>query len=208
MGRKKQKPEESVKRAQILKMAQKLFVKQGYTEVSMDALAQAVPVSKRTLYNHFRDKKALFTAVMQNRCEFISESIERILLQGDKKIEQALTEIGRHFLSVVLSPEAINIYRTAITQVVHFPDMGKLFYASGPMRCKEIFAIYLQKTHDGGTLHIPDAKRASEVFFSMLVGRMQMRMLLGVEKRISQKEIEEHIQYVIGVFLRGQLPGL
>ena len=32
---------------------------QAYSEVSMDALADAVPVSKRTLYNHFHDKKSV-----------------------------------------------------------------------------------------------------------------------------------------------------
>jgi len=206
MSRKKQIPEESAKRALILKTAQKLFVTQGYAEVSMDALADAVPVSKRTLYNHFRDKKALFTAVMQARCEFISQAIEKILLEENRDVVQMLTHMGKQFLSVVLKPEAINIYRTAITQVSHFPDMGKLFYASGPMRCKGMFADYLEKLDRQGELDIPNSKRAADVFFSMLVGRMQMRMLLGVEKRVKQKEMDEHIDYAVRVFMRGQRP--
>jgi hypothetical protein len=40
----------------------------------------------------------------------------------------------------------------------------------------------------------------------MLVGRMQMRQLLGVDKHISPKEIREHIHYAVKVFLRGQQP--
>jgi TetR/AcrR family transcriptional repressor of mexJK operon len=207
MTRRQTNPLESTKRTQILKVAQRLFVKQGYGEVSMDALAEAVPVSKRTLYNHFKDKKALFVAVMQNRCGFISSSIEHILLKEPGDLEETLTEMGRQFLSVVLQPEAINIYRTAITQVAHFPDIGKLFYASGPMRCKELFADYLKGQHQRGTLHVSDPTRAANLFFSMLVGRMHMRLLLGVDKRIPQTEISEHIHYVVGVFLRGQMPG-
>src|SRR5271155_1772711 len=106
MSRKKQDRGESDKRALILKAAQKLFVTQGYAEVSMDALADAVPVSKRTLYNHFRDKKALFIAVMQSRCQFIADSIKEILVVDRQDVEEALTACGRQFLDVVLRPEA------------------------------------------------------------------------------------------------------
>jgi AcrR family transcriptional regulator len=207
MGKKKQIPEESEKHALILKTAQKLFMEQGYGEVSMDALADAVPVSKRTLYNHFHDKKALFTAVMQSRCQFISGSITEILHKEDKSPEQALTEMATQFLSVVLQPQAVNIYRTAITQVQHFPELGKLFYDSGPMRCMGILADYLGRLHKRGELVVPDPTKAAGVFFNMSIGTMQKRLLLGVDKRISQKEIDAHIRYVVGIFLRGQQPG-
>ncbi len=204
MGRKKQAPEASAKHALILKAAQKLFMTQAYAEVSMDALADAVPVSKRTLYNHFHDKKALFTAVMESRCRYISDGITHVLLQEDKSASQVLTETARHFLSVVLQPQAVNIYRTAITQVQHFPELGKLFYESGPMRCMKILADYLGKLHQRGELDIPDATRAAGTFFSMITGTLQKRQLLGVVKVISRKEIDDHAQYVVGVFLRGQ----
>lgn len=206
MGRNKQIPEVSEKRLQILKTAQKLFMEQGYGEVSMDALAEAVPVSKRTLYNHFHDKKALFSAVMQSRCLFISGSIEHILLQENKSATQALTETALKFLSVVLQPQAVNIHRTAITQLQHFPELGKLFYDSGPRRCMGILAEYLGKLKKSGTLHVADTAQAAAVFFNMILGSMQKRMLLGVDKHISQKEIDAHVKYVVGVFLRGHQP--
>src|ERR1700733_5577876 len=115
MGRKKQIPEESEKRALILKTAQKLFVTQAYNEVSMDALAEAVPVSKRTLYNHFRDKKTLFAAVMQGRCQRVLGQLMQTLEGGARRsVEQTLTAIGQQFLRVVLEPDALNIYRTAL----------------------------------------------------------------------------------------------
>jgi TetR/AcrR family transcriptional repressor of mexJK operon len=210
MGRKKREEGTGEKRELILKAAQKLFVTQGYSDVSMDALALAVPVSKRTLYNHFSDKKALFTAVMTRRCQFMADSIKEILVKDEQNVEQTLTVCGRHFLDVVLHPDAINIYRTAITQAPHFPDMGKLFYESGPKRSMKILAEYLGSyltTLDSrGILHVPDSMRAAGVFFSMLVGRMQMRILLGVDKRIGRKEIEDHIGYVVQVFLCGNQP--
>jgi TetR/AcrR family transcriptional regulator, mexJK operon transcriptional repressor len=204
MGRKKHDPAEGDKRELILKTAQALFVTQGYGEVSMDALAEAVPVSKRTLYNHFRDKKALFIAVMQRRCQFIADRLQHILFRERQDVRETLTACARQFVDIVLTPEAMNIYRTAITQAQHFPDMGKLFYESGPKRSVGILAEYLESLDSRGVLHVSDPMRSAGMFLTMLKGNMQIRMLLGVDKKISRKEMDEHIRYVVEVFLRGQ----
>lgn len=203
MGRKKQNPEESAKRQLILKMAGKMFMTQGFSQVSMDALAEAVPVSKRTLYNHFKDKKALFSAVMQSRCQLVFNKLTEIL-QDDKSPEQTLTTIGQQFLGVVLEPDAVNIYRTAITEAQQFPELGKLFFESGPKRSTAILADYLKKLHERGALHIPNPELAANVFLGMLFNRIQMKCMLGLKKTVSVKEKNEIIRFVVGVFLYGQ----
>ena len=48
------------KRAEILKAAVKLFRSRGFDTTSMDAVAKEAKVSKRTVYNHFPSKEALF----------------------------------------------------------------------------------------------------------------------------------------------------
>src|SRR4051812_46422879 len=118
MGRKKQNPEDSEKRSLILKVAAKMFMSQGFTEVSMDMLADAVPVSKRTLYNHFKDKKSLFTAVMQARCGGLFSKLEQSM-HGKLGVEETLSNIGRQFLDLVMEQDSVNIYRTAITESQH-----------------------------------------------------------------------------------------
>src|ERR1700683_1998112 len=104
MGRKKQNPEDSEKRGLILAMAAKMFMSQGYSQVSMDALAEAVPVSKRTLYNHFKDKKALFTAVMQHRCHLLFGKLEQSM-KDNQSVEATLKAIGRQFLDLVMASD-------------------------------------------------------------------------------------------------------
>ena len=41
----------------ILDRAHELFVKQGIKSVTMDELAQSLGMSKRTIYEHYGDKK-------------------------------------------------------------------------------------------------------------------------------------------------------
>ena len=52
------------KRQAILNAAKRVFIAHGYSGTSMEAIAEAAPVSKPTLYNHFKGKQELFAAVI------------------------------------------------------------------------------------------------------------------------------------------------
>ena len=54
-------------RNRILTKAYGLFYKEGFARVSMDAIAEATGVTKRTLYYHFDSKDALVAAVLDHQ---------------------------------------------------------------------------------------------------------------------------------------------
>ena len=56
-------------RRRILQSAHKLFRRRGYARISMDEIASATRVTKRTLYQHFESKDALLSAVLQTHHE-------------------------------------------------------------------------------------------------------------------------------------------
>ena len=56
-------------RAQILEVATDLFLEQGYGSTSIEAVAARAGVSKRTFYDRFDDKAALFAAVVHRIIE-------------------------------------------------------------------------------------------------------------------------------------------
>src|SRR5215510_15263103 len=52
-------------RRRILDAAYAQFRRRGYSRVSMDEIASAARLTKRTLYYHFASKDALLTAVLE-----------------------------------------------------------------------------------------------------------------------------------------------
>src|SRR5262245_21970269 len=54
-------------RQRILDAAYKLFRSKGYSRVSMDEIAAATTVTKRTLYYHFKSKDSLLAAVLESQ---------------------------------------------------------------------------------------------------------------------------------------------
>ena len=56
-------------RQRILSAAYALFRQRGYSRVSMDEIASATKVTKRTLYNHFQSKDQLLAVVLEAQNE-------------------------------------------------------------------------------------------------------------------------------------------
>jgi AcrR family transcriptional regulator len=57
----------STTKTRILSAAYELFYKEGFARVSMDAIAEAGGVTKRTLYYHFDSKDALAAAMLDHQ---------------------------------------------------------------------------------------------------------------------------------------------
>lgn len=70
---KHQKLPEAVRRAAILEAAHKLFNKSGYQKTRMDDVAALAGLTKGGLYFHFKDKRALYEAVMLDCIERIDK---------------------------------------------------------------------------------------------------------------------------------------
>ncbi len=59
----------SSKKEELLQAAIKLFIKNGFHAVSVDAISEVAGVTKRTLYHHFKSKEELNFAALRYRDE-------------------------------------------------------------------------------------------------------------------------------------------
>jgi len=65
MGIRERKEREKIrKRETILRAAEKIFFKNGYEKTTMDEIAEKAEYSKGMLYLYFRNKEALYAAIM------------------------------------------------------------------------------------------------------------------------------------------------
>lgn len=70
---------ESEARNRVLDAARPLFVEFGYKGVSMQQIADAAGIHKATLYHHFRDKDALFAAVVMLELQLMRQEMIRVI---------------------------------------------------------------------------------------------------------------------------------
>ncbi len=79
-----------VGKAKILNIAEGLFTEQGYKSVSIRDIAQACGVTNAALYYHFENKEALFSEVLENHVERLSDHM-RQAASGEDEIRTQLT---------------------------------------------------------------------------------------------------------------------
>jgi TetR/AcrR family transcriptional repressor of mexJK operon len=200
------RPKDLEKRAAILEAAKDLFTERGYAGVSMDAIAQAAGVSKLTVYNHFEDKETLFLEAVKAKCEAqLPHEIFDVPPTGP--LREQMLAIGRAFVALMSSREAVQLLRTLVTEGGANPSLARLFYEAGPRRTLEEFTAFVHARQDAGQLVVADVPRAAGHFFNLLKGELHMRLLLGLADAPSDAECDAHVESVVDLFLRAYAAG-
>lgn len=189
------------KRDEILRVAGDLFMAHGFRRVSIDQIVEAVPISKPTLYVHFKDKSELFIAVIQRRCQRLMEHMQSTIGSG-RSVEETLHGIGYEFLEMVLSKQSIQMHRMLTAEIDEFPAVAKLFFNSGPNQMHLMLANYLSEQHRKKTLRVKDAELSADMFLSMIKGYAHLKRLLGISAPPSKKQMQQRVRYAVDMFLK------
>ena len=198
------RPKDLGKRAAILDAAKRMFTAHGFDGVSMDQIAAEAGVSKLTVYSHFGDKEALFSAAIQAKCE---EQLPTTLFAVDqaKPLREQLLSIARGFFLLITSDEAIAIHRV-ITGQPQPGKLGQMFWEAGPRRTQEAFEAFLRAEIAEGELEIEDIHRAASQFFCLLKGELHARLLCGCTEPFAATEVKPHLEATVDLFLRAYAP--
>jgi AcrR family transcriptional regulator len=188
------------KRDAILKIAFEAFLTDGYAATSMSAIAAKVGGSKATLYNYFASKEELFTAVTAEKCQDMHQLLFETELEHGN-FRTSLTRFGERFLRLALSEEKIAVFRLITAETARFPELGRAFYQSGPLRGKEILAQYFDRAVAEGDLKPGDTSVMASHFFALCKGELHHRWLWNMTSNPSDEEIRTTIEQAVSVFL-------
>ena len=197
------RPKDLEKRAAILQAAKRLFTVHGFEGTSMDAIAAAAGVSKLTVYSHFQDKETLFQEVLKAKC---CEQLPHAAFELDPSLplRRQLMEIGRGFVALILSREAMALHRMMTAQPSE--KMAQLFWEAGPQVLTRELTQFFDSEVAAGQLDIPDTRRAASQFYCLLKGEPHARMSFGCGAMPSAKELEHHVTATVDTFLRAYAP--
>ena len=191
----------SSKAESILAAAKRTFLAAGFGAVSMDTIAREAGASKATVYAHFAGKEELFGAVIGRECEryfarFSSGELD------PRDVRASLTVLGRRFLELLLSPDAIALYRIILAEVTRFPGLGEVFWRAGPERQRVQIEAFLKSATVSGTLVLADTRLAAEQFVSLVRSDIQLRHLLRLDADADQRGISAAVEGAVATFMR------
>lgn len=185
------------RQAYLIEVAGAMFMKLGFDGTSIDAVAEAAAMSKRTVYARYRDKDELFSAVLRDLIERWLVPITRFQ-SSDAELEPMLLAIARHLLTSALAPQAVSLHRIIIGEAERRPEFGRLAYSEGRQAGVRAIAAALERHR--ARLRVDDLEHAAEQFMSLVIDSSLRRAALGIRR---DRDIEARIRAAVDLFLNG-----
>lgn len=189
----------------ILEAATRSFLAQGFGATSMEAVAQAAGVSKKTIYRFVDTKEHLLEAVIDARSEALRSPIGQDAGPDPAAAKQALRQFLQELTRLVLSEETVALNRLVYAESLRFPAMAQAFYQAGPVRNALALAAWLETQREHGILRVEDSLALAQMLVSMAIAEPLRAATLGVAPLPTTAENHHRIAGVVEIFLHGCL---
>jgi TetR/AcrR family transcriptional regulator, regulator of autoinduction and epiphytic fitness len=147
------------KRAAIIGAAIEEFLAAGFDATSMDRIAARASVSKRTVYNHFPSKEALFAAILRQLWDS-SDAGEAPTYSTSQPLRGQLLELLLKKLSLLNDEAFVSLARVAIAAGIHSPERARDMVARMGER-EEDLTVWIRAAAADGRLKTADPVFAS-----------------------------------------------
>ena len=203
------KKEKEMKRNYIMGSAQKLFASKDYDEVSMNSIAKEVGVNKATLYYYFKNKEALYFAIVLQGVQILVKmakdevkngktGYEKILLYGNAMNKFSIEYPG--CLRLLYAPQSSKFDIDNITSSEEYKEVMGLL--------KELMVIMrdsIQLGVDDGTIREDVNPMEAAVFMSLISQNMSNMSCLYKDMLQSEGISEQKFAMDVKGFIRYML---
>jgi AcrR family transcriptional regulator len=134
-------------RAALLKEARTIFASAGYEAAATEEIVKRAKVTRGALYHHFKDKRDLFEAVVEEVARGIATTIDDETAPVSNPLE-TLVEGARAFLDACLDPAVRRIYLIDAPAVLGWHRWREIDAPHGVRSLREGIAAVLETRPD------------------------------------------------------------
>lgn len=185
------------KRKQILDAAVEEFQQRGFAGASMDRIAELANVSKRTVYNHFESKEALFNAIVAVMFEEARQTVD-VTYRPGAPIRTQLIDLGRAEGRLLQSPCFMKLARMALGETMRAPEVAQAVQAEADKM--SVFIDFMTAARADDAIVADDLDEATQQFVALLKSTAFWPYVLR-GGHIGADEMEAVVQSSVETFL-------
>ncbi|AZI37712.1 putative TetR family transcriptional regulator [Caenibius tardaugens NBRC 16725] len=187
----------------ILDIALEQLITHGGDRASMEVIARAANVSKRTLYSRFGSKVDLLYAVIDHGFARIAKPVTRPTAKGSPR--EQLLSAAKKMLNAALKPETIGHETLIYWAIEHYPRAGTRARADNHAGI-QIFRRILDDAAERGELIVQDPEFLSSLLFDALVVGPRHRILRRRTLANTPAAKNEYLEKTLEIVLAGACP--
>ena len=189
-------PAPDARMLQLLVAAKETFTSKGFAATTMDDIAGAAGMSKKTLYKLFESKTELFRAMLLRSLP----QADYADAPSDGSPVTRLRNMLHEAADTALSPGEIALQRLIIGERQASPELGRMFaeviMESGTEHIIDLLkAVRLAPRFEGLPLRL-----VAEMLFGMVFGHDHFRLLTDTGFRLNRRVLDRRIDLAIATF--------
>jgi TetR/AcrR family transcriptional regulator of autoinduction and epiphytic fitness len=189
-----------LKREDIIEAAVSEFRSNGFRATSMDRIAETARVSKRTVYKHFVNKKALFQSITQALCDNATQVSEHPY-DPDTAVEIQLRDIAEQEMALLISDEFLSTVKMITSESLASPDLTRENFEN--FQESSIGVVkWIKKATKDGKLSVTDPIMAGKQFLALIEAFALWPQLYGVKPTPGKSEQKKVIDSAVIMFLK------
>nr|WP_158271991.1 MULTISPECIES: TetR/AcrR family transcriptional regulator [unclassified Novosphingobium] len=189
----------------ILSVTLAEFGRRGVDGTTMDAIAAAANVSKRTLYLRFGSKEDLILRVIEYGFACHIEPVSSVR-PPDGALRERLLHISTRMLNMSLKPEVLILESLAIWATKRAPDIyqrAKQLLNDGPIA---LIKAILHQSINNKEIQIDDIDYVSLFAFDVLIRVPRYRILVADELPNTPAAKREYLEKAMGLLMKALAP--
>jgi TetR/AcrR family transcriptional repressor of mexJK operon len=170
-------------REAVVAAARELFVRHGFSRTTMDDIAARAGVTKRTLYNNYADKEALFRQIVAGVTGFADAFTRGVRDEFDAgipraRLRAALRDLGERLALGIVRTEVVALRRMLVDASREFPALAREYFDRAPGQVMRALTAGFGQLQRSRVLRAGDAHVAAAQFAYLVVGEHLDRAML------------------------------
>jgi AcrR family transcriptional regulator len=192
---------EDERRGRLIQAAEDVFIERGYGLATMDDVSRRAGMSKKTIYQLFATKQALFAALIAQYTEHLMTPIKTD--DGSRSPRAVLEDFLRQVARFVLSPRQVAMHRLVISEALRTPELAQAFLREAMDHGRRTLVQWFEGQRERGALNIEDADEAASILCGFVISEPQLRLLYGQDEPPTWAMIDRRVQRGLDIFFRG-----
>jgi TetR/AcrR family transcriptional regulator, mexJK operon transcriptional repressor len=181
-----------------------MFLNRGFELTTMEGVAAAVGMTKRTIYARYEDKATLFKATVRRAIDRASVPRESFDALDTGDLETTLIAFARMRIAHFQGNAGMKLQRIINTESFRFPEIFTWYYEQGAGPAIGFLTDLLRRHESAGAVCVGDPIMAANAFMSLVIGGPVR--IIGSGNVISEDEIDSRILFSVRLFLDGATP--
>jgi AcrR family transcriptional regulator len=174
--------------AEIMDAARDVFARKGFSETTMDDIAEAAGLAKGTLYLYFKSKRDLYLAALKHGIAELNAQTMRAVDAAQGAREKIRAWVSTRLAFTEENREFCKIYYSELGNLVHpVPTLAE--FKKMYMQQVEYMTGVLERAAANGEIRSGDARQTALMIYDLTRGSIA-RQLMGWTREDRQRQID------------------